>query len=249
MTAPFWVTAYLDLAPEVHPGGVELWSRLTGYEVSAARGPHDEYVSLLPQDGDDYLDLQRLGSGTSRIHLDLHVHDVRAAAEAATAHGATVVADEGDYVTLASPGGFVFCFVDHPASTVPAPTVWPGGLRSQVDQVCLDVPPVAFDTEFAFWAEVTGWQQRPLRPDSEFARLTPAAGQPLHFLLQRLDDEEDAVRAHLDWAADDRDAEVARHVAAGATVVERFDRGWTVMTGPKGFTYCVTRRSPGERPT
>ena len=54
------------------------------------------------------------------------------------------------------------------------------------------------------------------------------------------------MRAHLDWCATDRDAEVERHVAAGSTFVERFDRGWTVLTGPDGFTYCVTERSPKE---
>ena len=121
--------------------------------------------------------------------------------------------------------------------------------RSVADQVCLDIPPSRFDAEFAFWAAVTGWRQRPPRPDDEFARLTPGDDQPLQLLLQRLDAEEDTVRAHLDWSASDRDAEVARHVAAGATMVERFERGWTVMTGPDGLTYCVTGREAGVRPS
>ena len=51
------------------------------------------------------------------------------------------------------------------------------------------------------------------------------------------------MRAHLDLAADDRDAEVARHLALGATEVARA-RGWTVLTDPVGTTYCVTRRTP-----
>ncbi|MBJ7356569.1 VOC family protein [Nocardioides sp.] len=246
MTTPFWLTAYLDLAADEHERGILLWQRLTGYRASAARGAHDEYVSLLPPDGDDYLDVQRLGSGPSRVHLVVHVDDVRAAAEAATGIGAAVTADEGDYLTLTSPGGFTFCFVSHPATTLPAATAWPDGSRSRVDQVCLDIPPSVFDEEFAFWERVTGWEPRPPRPDVEFARLTPPPGQPLQLLLQRLDEEEPAVRAHLDWCATERDAEVDRHVAAGATLVKRFDRGWTVLTGPDGFTYCVTERSPQE---
>ena len=78
--------------------------------------------------------------------------------------------------------------------------------------------------------------------------MTPPPGQPLQLLLQRLDEDEPTVRAHLDWSADDRDAEVERHVAAGSTFLERFDGGWTVLTGPAGMTYCVTRRAPGTRP-
>jgi Glyoxalase-like domain len=246
-TQPFWLTAYLDLAPEQHETGLELWALLTGYEVSAARGPLGEYVSLVPPEGDDYLDVQRLGSGPSRIHLDVHVSDVRAAAKAATAEGAAVVADEGDYLTLTSPGGFTFCFVSHPALAVPPATDWLYGTRSRVDQVCLDIPPARFDAEFDFWATLTGWETRPPRPDVEFARLMPPAGQPLQLLLQRLEADEPAVRAHLDWCATDRDAEVDRHLASGALLVERFDRGWTVMEGPDGFRYCVTDRSPEAR--
>jgi hypothetical protein len=238
----FWMTAFLDLAPSEHEEGLALWERLTGYQRSATRGPADEFVSLVPPDGDGFLRVQLLRSGSSRVHLDLHVGDPFVAAETAVALGARVVADLGDYLTLASPGGFTFCFVTHPAGRRPVAT------RSVADQVCLDIPPSSYDAEFAFWAEVTGWRSRPPRPDDEFARLTPGDDQPLQLLLQRLTEEEDAVRAHLDWSADDRDAEVARHVALGATLVERFDRGWTVMTGPDGFTYCVTERKTGVRP-
>jgi hypothetical protein len=244
-----WLTAFLDLAADEHAEGLALWERLTGYRRSSTRGDDAEFVSLLPPDGDEFLRVQRLGSGQSRIHLDVHVDDPFAAAEDVVRLGATVVADHDTYLTLASPGGFTFCLVPHPASRVPEPTEWPSGLRSVPDQVCLDIPPSAYDAEFAFWAELTGWSQRPPRADNEFSRLTPADGQPLQLLLQRLDDEESAVRAHLDWSASDRDAEVARHVAAGATRVQRFDRGWTVMTGPDGLTYCVTERGPGVRPT
>ena len=64
-------------------------------------------------------------------------------------------------------------------------------------------------------------------------------------LLQRLGDERPTVGAHLDLAADDRDAEVARQVAAGAEVVSRTD-GWTVLRDPAGMAYCVTGRAPGD---
>src|SRR5689334_3720036 len=118
---PFWVTAFLDLAPDEHEEGLALWERLTGYQRSATRGANDEFVPLLPPDGDDFLRVQRLGSGPSRVHLDLHVEDVLTAAEDVVRLGATVVADRASYLTLASPGGFVFCLVPHRASRRPDP--------------------------------------------------------------------------------------------------------------------------------
>lgn len=246
MTGVLALTAFLDLAAHEHEQGLALWERLTGYERSAARGDDEEFVTLEPPDGQGFLRVQRLGAGTSGVHLDLHVEDPRTAALEALGLGAAMVADEPDYLTLTSPGGFTFCFVRHRPGAVPRATTWPDGNRSRVDQVCLDISPSTYAKEFAFWENVTSWEARPPRPDVEFARLTPPAGQPLQLLLQRLDRDEPAVRAHLDWCATDRDAEVERHVAAGASYVRRYDRGWTVLTGPEGFTYCVTERPPQE---
>jgi hypothetical protein len=246
VTEVLGLSAFLDLAPDEHEVGLDLWERLTGYRRSATRGEDAEFVTLEPTEGDGFLRVQRLGSGPSRVHLDLHVEDSREVALEALGLGATMVADHGDYLTLTSPGGFVFCLVGHPVGPVPSATTWPDGSRSRVDQVCLDVPPTTYAAEFAFWEALTSWTPRPPRPDVEFARLTPPPGQPLQLLLQRLDQHERAVRAHLDWCATDRDAEVERHVAAGSSLVKRFDRGWTVLTGPAGFTYCVTERPPQE---
>lgn len=246
MTEVLGLSAFLDLSVDEHAEGLALWERLTGYQRSATRGDDDEFVTLVPPDGDGFLRVQRLGTGTSRVHLDVHVEDPRSAALEALGLGAAMVADERDYLTLTSPGGFTFCVVPYRVGVVPRATTWPDGTRSRVDQVCLDIPPSSYEAEFAFWEDLTSWEPRPPRPDDEFARLTPPAGQPLQLLLQRLDADEPAVRAHLDWCATDRDVEVERHVAAGATFVERFDRGWTVMTGPDGFAYCVTGRRPQE---
>lgn len=241
-TSPFWVTAFLDFAPGDLDRGLAFWRDVTGYAVSPRRGAADEFASLLPPDGDDYLRVQGLAAGDGRVHLDLHVADPTIAAEAAIELGGHVlVRHEQGYVVLRSPGGFVFCFVSHAASRRPAPAVWPGG-RSMVDQVCLDIPPSAYDVEVEFWRAVTGWE---LDPDvsREFARLEPPDGQPLRWLVQRLDDEQAAVTAHLDLSADDRAAEAARHAALGATVGPAFDE-WTVLTDPVGTTYCITARTP-----
>jgi hypothetical protein len=242
-TSPSWVSAFVDFAREDFDRGVAFWSAVTGYAVSASRGADDEFATLVPPVGEDYLRVQRLADGPGRIHLDLHVEQPHVAAEAAIEAGAhALMRHESGYVVLRSPGGFVFCYVPHRAAHRPPAATWPGGTRSMVDQVCLDLPPSSYDVELAFWQTVTGWE---LDPDvsREFARLHPPAEQPLLWLVQRLDDEQHAVTAHLDLSASDHEAEVARHVALGAVAAARHDE-WTVMTDPTGMTYCITRRRP-----
>ncbi len=238
---PFWVSGFLDLAPASHAAGLAFWREVSGWEVSPARGDHGEFVTLVPSGGDAHLRVQRLGSGTSGMHLDLHVVEPRAAADRAVALGAVEVADRG-HVVLRSPGGFPFCFVSHPASR-PAPArVWPGGHRTLVDQVCLDIPADEFERELAFWLAVTGREPvSSIRP--EFQRLRRPVDQGLELLVQRLDDEGGEVRAHLDLGCSDRAAETERHLALAATHVESYD-AWTVLADPTGSAYCITDRAP-----
>jgi hypothetical protein len=202
----------------------------------------------VPPDGDDFLRVQRVGDGAPRLHLDVHVDEPRATADEAIGLGARLVTDEGDFLSLTSPGGLALCLVGHRAGTRPRPTTWPAGHASRIDQVCLDIPPSGYDSELDFWHRLTGWKRRDPKPGSEFGRLNPPRGVALQLLLQRLDDEQEAVAAHLDWSSTDHAAEVARHVAAGAEEVVTFE-WWTVLRDPAGITYCVTRRSPSdERP-
>ena len=242
-TAPFWVSAFLDFAPGGFDRGVEFWQGVTGYTLSERRGVDGEFATLVPPVGDDYLRVQALAGGEHRVHLDLHVENPTVAAEAAVELGAHVlVRHELGYVVLRSPGGFVFCFVRAHRSRRPAAATWPDGTRSQVDQVCLDVPPSAYDTEVAFWQALTGWDWNP-DVSREFSRLEPPDPMPLRWLVQLLDEDEPEVRAHLDLSCSDRAAEVARHVALGATVGPAYDE-WTVLTDPVGTAYCITGRKP-----
>ena len=242
-TSPFWVSAFLDFAPEDFDGGVAFWQGVTGYELSERRGVDGAFATLVPPDGDDYLRVQRLGGGDGRVHLDLHVESPTMAAEAAIELGAQVLMrHEQGYVVLRSPGGFVFCFVRHHASQRPGPATWADGNRSSVDQVCIDMPAGVHQAEVAFWQALTGWEFLD-SVSPEFSRLRPPDDQPLRWLLQRLDEPGGDVTAHLDLAADDREAEAARHVALGAAVA-RVHEGWTVMTDPVGTTYCITGRTP-----
>lgn len=237
-----WATLFVDAPATTFGAETDFWSRVTGYDVSPARGEHDEFVSLVPADGDPALRVQRLDHGPPGVHLDLHVEDPRAVADRASDLGAVEVADHG-YVVLRSPGGFPFCLVPPGPSRPPTAPSWPGGNRSQVDQLCLDVPDPAHDAEAAFWTELTGWELRPLVGEDEFTRLDPPSGFPVLFLLQRLDEQTGAVRAHLDLAADDRPTEVARHLELGAVHLGDFSH-WTVLRDPAGLPYCITDRDP-----
>lgn len=242
---PAWISAFLDLAPEEDERAVAFWQAVTGYDLSPARGDHDEFATLMPPDGDDFLRVQRLGTGPSRVHLDLHVPDAGAATSRAEELGARLVARPPQgYVVLESPGGFVFCFVHHRASRRPRPATWPGGQSSLVDQVCLDIPAASYDGECRFWSELTGWTLTGGDEANEFRRLERDHRLPIQLLLQRLEDETGRVRAHLDLATTDRAAETARHEQLGATVLDPNERGWTVLRPPAGPAYCITDRTP-----
>ncbi len=222
-----WITAFLDFPAEEFEPAVAFWREVTGYDLSNPRGDTGEFATLLPATGGAFLRVQRVDDGPSGVHLDLH-------------------SAGQDFEVRRSAGGLPFCLVSGAESDRPPPSTWPGGNRSLVDQVCLDIPPEVYDDECDFWASVTGWELlQGGRP--EFRRLRKPTGQPLNLLLQRLDASGGPVRAHLDLATDDREAEVRRHEALGA-LVATVHSGWTVMQPPAGPVYCITGRVPWADP-
>ena len=225
---PSWLTAFLDFTPDEYDAGVAFWQRVTGFGLSEPRGEQNEFATLVPPYGDAFLRVQRLAAGANGVHVDLHARDQ-------------------EFEVLRSPGGLPYCLVPGIESIRPGPATWPGGNRSMVDQVCLDIPPEHYDEECAFWASLTGWELFD-GGTPEFRRLRRPAGQPLNILLQRLDSPGGAVRAHLDLSADDRDTEIRRHEQLGASVL-RAHEGWTVMQPPAGPVYCITGRTPLDDPT
>ncbi len=238
----FWTSAFLDVAASDLAAGVRFWSAVTGYPVSPWRGEDDEFATLVPPAGDDFLRVQRLRSGPGRLHLDLHVPDPRDAARLAAGLGATITHESPHgYVVLASPGGFTFCFVSHPAAVRPPAARW-GRHTSLVDQLCLDVRTADADGEARFWSELTGWAP----VSSSLATLIPLArpaGLPLRLMVQAVGDDRFPATAHLDLAATDRAAETERHQVLGAAVRDVADR-FTVLRDPTGQPYCITDRDP-----
>lgn len=235
-----WTTVLLDLPEAGHDLAAGFWADVTG---TVRRASPDGLSTLLPPGGDPSVLLRRTGHGSPVVGLQLHVDDPAGALVEAVALGASGVPD-ADGRTLRSPGGFAFTLVPTAATRRPPVPTWPGGHRSALDQVCLDVAPDRHGEELRFWAELTGWSPRE-EESREFTALLPPVEQPVQVLVQRLDEGGGPTTAHLDLgtSAGAREAEVARHVALGATVV-RPGRGWTVLRDPVGTTYCVTDHAP-----
>lgn len=218
-----WLTAFVDVAPTRYERTAAFWAAVTGATLSRSRGANGEFATFLPPDGDAYLRIQRVERGPGGVHLDLHDPDA-------------------DFETFRSPGGFAFCRVWGEEDARPVPRIWAEGHTSLVDQVCLDVPPAAYDEECAFWSEQTGWELAETSAPYMRQLLRPS-GIPLRILLQRLDEGEGPVRAHLDLATNDRGKETERHRLLGARVQSTHQR-WTVLEDPSGTPYCITDRDP-----
>ncbi|MGH3361999.1 MAG: VOC family protein [Nocardioides sp.] len=239
-----WITAFLDLPSAGFDRTVRFWRDVTGYGISSTRGERDEFATLLPVAGESHLRVQRLHDGAPRVHLDLHVDDVAEAADRAVRRGARRAhSPHGSVATLSSPGGQTFCFVPHHGGGRARPGAWPGGHTSLVDQVCLDIPQQHHAAELRFWHDLTGWQLRRSTTAEEFHHLVRPEGMPIRLLLQRLGETAGGVRAHLDLATTDRDAETSRHERLGADVVDTHQH-WTVLADPAGSPYCITDRNP-----
>jgi hypothetical protein len=238
-----WLSIFIDVPAASLDAAVAFWTTVTGAEVGDAVGDDAEFLPLRAPVGDPCVWLQRTRDDTRAFHPDLYVENVDEHAARAGSLGATVLSRQDGLVVLRSPGGLPFCLVrwrgqdDRPGPVGPS--------QGLVDQLCLDIPPGRYDAECRFWTDLTGWELDDADPHDEFRRLRRPAQVPHAFLLQRLDDEQPSVTAHVDLSAVDREGETDRHVHAGAQVVER-TRYWTVMRDPVGLTYCITARRPGD---
>jgi hypothetical protein len=50
-----WLTGFLDFPADVFEAGRDFWLEVTGYPLSAPRGPRGDFATLIPADGDPYL--------------------------------------------------------------------------------------------------------------------------------------------------------------------------------------------------
>ena len=243
-----WLTIFLDFPAQDFGTGVAFWREMTGSRLSPDRGADGEFATLLPSHGDPWLHVQRVRDGTGGCHLDLHLDGGDAltdTAARAASLGARVKHHNEGVIILDSPGRFRFCLVRwEQERTVPDPVVLGDEGASRADQLCLDIPPDAFDRECSFWAGLTGWDLRAgVRP--EFAYLERPGGMPARLLLQRRTTagEDDHVTGHIDFACAEPGRLAQRHVASGARIIAPLSH-WMTMADPTGRPYCLTMRDP-----
>ena len=102
------------------------------------------------------------------------------------------------------------------------------------------------DVVVAFWAAALGWE--PSRVNEQFVSLRPPPGSDAAFalLFQKVPEPKIVKnRVHVDFDTGEMEAEVARLVDLGATVVAERSLGsfrWTVVADPEGNEFCVTIR-------
>ncbi|MGC0374938.1 VOC family protein [Streptomyces sp. SAI-229] len=233
-----WTYAFINRpAPQAGPAA-DFWAAVTGTRLSEVRGDDGEFVTLLADGADACVKLQGVVSGGGGAHLDFSVDDVPEFVAHASRLGAETVGEHEGWSVLRSPAGQLFCAVPWHGESVRPPVVH----GSRLDQVCLDLPPSAYDTEVAFWSGLLpGWDSAP-GSLPEFHVVGPPAGLPVRILLQRLEEERPA-SAHPDLACADIGAVRALHEELGAVCVAAFGN-WTVMRHPAGGTYCLTGRDP-----
>ncbi|MFE9439249.1 VOC family protein [Streptomyces sp. NPDC006602] len=235
-----WTYAFIDRPAQGLARAREFWTAVTDTRLSDPRGEQGEFATLVPTAGADAcVKIQGVADGSGGAHLDFAVEDVAEFVKSAVECGASMAAEHASWAVLRSPAGQLFCAGPWNGESVRPPVV----RGSRLDQVCVDVPPSAYDAEAAFWgALLPDWQSLP-GSLPEFHVVKPPAGLPIRILLQRLG-EERPLSAHLDLACADIGHTEAEHRRLGAELVAH-GRHWTVMRDPAGGTYCLTGRDPG----
>ncbi|MBK5289426.1 MAG: VOC family protein, partial [Acidimicrobiia bacterium] len=177
----------------------------------------------------------------NRVHLDLASvdrADQRNTVEALMEMGATPAAvgqTDQPWVVLADPEGNEFCVLE------PRPRYENGATLASIVLNAVDPQSLA-----EFWVEATGWSVRDQAED--WVSLSAPDGQPPDLDLVRVPEAKQVKnRVHLDVetiAGGDRDLEVARLVALGATpadVGQAADASWVVLADPEGNEFCVLK--------
>jgi hypothetical protein len=111
------------------------------------------------------------------------------------------------------------------------------------EQVIVDAAdPVALGR---WWAEALGWVV--VNDDPEEFEIRPSPDRVPGLLFAGVPEAKTIKnRLHLDFRPDDRDAEVARLEALGATRsdIGQGDQTWVVLADPEGNEFCVLSGRP-----
>lgn len=160
---PEWIQVFLDTPADAYEEAVEFWSAVTAWTPSERRDEEGQFLTLLPRAGAAYVKLQAV-DGPAGVHLDLDSADRPATVARARDLGATAAWTYHDVEVVRSPGGLAFCHTLLDGE----PTLVRDG-STVLDQVCLDVPAVHWESEVAFLVRAdgprpAGRQPPPVRP-------------------------------------------------------------------------------------
>ncbi|MEY2243369.1 VOC family protein [Streptomyces sp. SAS_267] len=174
----------------------------------------------------------------NRVHLDLATtsaaHQTELVDRLRTLGATPVDVGQGDvpWTVLADPEGNEFCVLE------PREVYRDTGPIATVVVDCVDPRAMA-----RFWGEATDWTVHEVADDHATLRSAKGVGPYLEFLrtpgVKTVPD-----RVHIDllpYPGDDKEAEVARLRALGATDLDvgQGDVPWTCLTDPEGHEFCV----------
>lgn len=238
-------TLQVDVPDTDHDAAVTYWaSALDGHDGGTGDGP---FTHLHGVRSPIAVHVQRVeDAGSGRYHLDLAADDVDAEVARLVALGATVV-DADVCTVLRDPAGLLLC--------VCGPQGAEEGLRPGVTDaprlhlVVLDVPTDLVGAVVRFWSEALALGVHPV--GGRFAAYTflgeAAAPAPDGFGVLVQDIGAGEARIHVDLHVPtpaDRDREVARLEALGASRVGAHDR-WVVLAAPGGHLHCIVPDGAG----
>ncbi len=231
----------------------EFWGKLLDYETSAAG---DSWLATDPRGEGTRLLFNRMPKSPTielPIHVDVSVPDREAELARVLELGGHLVETKshsaGDleekWTVMRDPEGNGFCIQSPPNQE-----------RRQIANVTFSC---AEPRELGrFWATALGWPDEEIdegflqqlrdagMDDREltgfYVTRPPGGGRP-RFLFQRREKSRPAsYPIHLDLATDDREAEIERLIAAGASVVETkvgTSVTFTIMRDPDGNPFCI----------
>jgi predicted enzyme related to lactoylglutathione lyase len=227
----------------------EFWAEALGYQVE--RGGDDWFAR-----GDPELRFAPMPKSPTievPIHVDVNTPDPETEIQRLLGLGARLVVTKTDRVgeisetwtVMRDPEGNGFC-VQGPDERMPSTY-----LRN-VTYAAAEPPRLA-----EFWSQATGWPVEEI-PEAFLDRLRAAGidereldayaaierpGTLLRFLFQRRQKTPtESIPIHPDFRTHDREAELERLTALGASVMETkhaADRTWTVMRDLEGNAFCV----------
>ncbi len=103
---------FFDVPAEHEAAEIAFWVEVFGAKRRGGDDPGDPYTALDGGHGAPFpVEVQRLGSGKARFHIDVESADVDADADRLEALGATRVAKIESWWVMRDPAGLTFCVV------------------------------------------------------------------------------------------------------------------------------------------